>query len=405
MNTSGSLRTRQHRDCFTIEKIGKWDAAPNGGIQAPAILTRCGVFQYEYGNELRHPDDVFEPESLESLRGAPVVIGHPGDITAENWRVLTVGTIADDVRAERSGVAATIRVADAAAAEAVRAKALVELSCGYSCFVTEESGSYDGIAYQTRQRGIRYNHVGMGPEGWGRAGPTVRIYTDSNGKERQIPEADQGAPYIPNMQNANLTPVLAALATLVGAGVIPAGKADAAPQPAPVPPQPQPAPVPPQGITQAQYDALRGEADAQKAELERLRKAEDERKADAASKVTAAIAETAAKFGVQTHAKMNDREMRCAVIDKLTPGVKVDGESDEYVRAVYDSAIRSASGTQTAGRALEQATGVHTDGTTNGQGPKVIGSKIEEIRMKQIADSQNMWKQPGPGGTGVRKAG
>jgi hypothetical protein len=53
-----------------------------------------------------------------------------------------------------------------------------DVSCGYTCDFDETPGVFDGVAYARVQRDRIYNHLGIGPEGWGRAGTDVSLRLD-----------------------------------------------------------------------------------------------------------------------------------------------------------------------------------------------------------------------------------
>jgi hypothetical protein len=151
-----------------------------GGIRVGARLTRAGVFEYEGGQrrELRPAAEVFRPDSLATLRGAPVTVGHPPmAVTAATWRAEAVGHVGDDVRRDGDFVRASLVIHDEAAAKRVEARELVELSCGYRLDEVEEAPGIapDGTRYDAVQVGMSYNHVALLAPGEGRAGPQVRI--------------------------------------------------------------------------------------------------------------------------------------------------------------------------------------------------------------------------------------
>lgn len=160
---------------------------PQGGLIVSGNLTRTGVFTYVNADgttrrELRHPDEVFDADSLASLAHAPVTVDHPEAVTPKNWRDVAVGHVAATPKRDGRFVAADdVRLHDAGAIAKVRSGALQELSCGYSCTLDNTPGRYDGEEYDAIQRGIRYNHVAAGPAGWGRAGPEVRMRLDGGG--------------------------------------------------------------------------------------------------------------------------------------------------------------------------------------------------------------------------------
>ena len=188
--------TRVPRTDFAGALVGP-QRTPQGGLRVDAALTRAGVFRYkdtsgrEWG-ELRHPDDVFAADSLATLRAAPVVDLHPSQpVTAENFKTLSVGHVHDDVRADGALVAGTVTVNDAAEVAMIESKERRELSCGYTCTIEPGAGEYEGERYDQRQRDIRYNHVGLGPVGWGRAGSNVALRMD--GAAVQVSARDRAA--------------------------------------------------------------------------------------------------------------------------------------------------------------------------------------------------------------------
>jgi hypothetical protein len=67
--------------------------------------------------------------------------------------------------------------------DAVIAKGMRELSCGYDCDVTDESGTWindegESLTYDKRQRNIRYNHLAI--VDFARAGRNARVRFDSD---------------------------------------------------------------------------------------------------------------------------------------------------------------------------------------------------------------------------------
>lgn len=153
-------------------------------MRVDAYLTRVGVLNYRRQDgsvvrELRHPDEVFSPESMASLAGAPVTIGHPGKVMPDNYSKHAVGHVGDTVgKAEDKYLSSTLRVQDVKAVNGVEQGALVELSCGYDCDMDMTPGEYNGEKYDGVQRNISYNHVALLPMNGGRAGNDVRIRFD-----------------------------------------------------------------------------------------------------------------------------------------------------------------------------------------------------------------------------------
>lgn len=149
----------------------------------PGFATRTGVFPYMDGAgkvrlELRHPDDVFDPASLATLKYAPVTIEHPPImLDPKNVSEYSVGHTTERVEVNREMVDTDLIIEHQDAIDAVEKGSLRELSSGYTADIVEEEGVYNGAPYNARQKNIRYNHLAIVKRG--RAGPEVRLRLDS----------------------------------------------------------------------------------------------------------------------------------------------------------------------------------------------------------------------------------
>lgn len=169
-------------------KLDKVTRTTLGGAKVPATLTRTGVLKYQQGDgtvrrELRLPEEVFHADSLDTLRGAPITVGHPyeigGLLDAGTYRKFTVGHAAEDVRQDgKSLVAGTLIVQDGKTGDAIDRGELTEVSLGYQCRMDETPGVWNGQPYDAIQRGIKYNHVALLAPGRSRADVGLRL--DSN---------------------------------------------------------------------------------------------------------------------------------------------------------------------------------------------------------------------------------
>lgn len=170
----------------TASALTKPTRTPQGFLRAPGNVTRAGIFEYQHPDgsktrELRPPDELFRPETVASLRGAPVTLGHPpgGRVDPENARGLSRGFASDSVRRDGHFLAADeITVADAEAIAAAESGEQCELSCGYECRVDATPGVWEGQPYDAVQRDIVFNHLALVPKG--RAGRDVRLRLDAS---------------------------------------------------------------------------------------------------------------------------------------------------------------------------------------------------------------------------------
>lgn len=156
---------------------------PQGFLRIPGSLTRIGVLSYKRADgswvkELREPAEVFSQVSLDTLKGVPITDMHTAMVSPNNVKELSVGYVGDDVRQDGEFANGTITVQEAKAIAMVERGDRRELSPGYTCFIDNTPGVYNGERYDSVQRDIVYNHLAIGPVGWGRAGSEVSVHMD-----------------------------------------------------------------------------------------------------------------------------------------------------------------------------------------------------------------------------------
>ena len=167
--------------------LGQTYFTPEGYLKDRPILTRVGIFEYENADgsvrrELRLPEDVFDPESLASYRGKPIIITHDaGLIDKSNVHEESIGTILSEGYRSEDCVRAEIIIHDT---EAMKESKLKELSLGYSLDLEETPGEWNGQHYDAIQRNIRINHLAL--VGEARAGDKARLNIDGRGKKKSL---------------------------------------------------------------------------------------------------------------------------------------------------------------------------------------------------------------------------
>jgi len=354
-------------------------ADANGFLKGRAVITTTGVFPYvkEDGSvqwELRAPEEVFHPESLDTLRMAVVTNDHPDVlVTPESAKAVMVGSLGEEIIVDqfKGRVASNLTVSVNDAINDVQAGKRA-LSAGYSCDVLMESGNYNGVPYDAKQVKIRYNHVAIVDRG--RAGdaavmrvdgyqaapgivkPVVKDTAGENSsvninKGENMPENFKVVK-IDNVEYQAEAPVIAHYSKIDEALKESNGKLETA---------------------TAKVDALtadlstrEGERDALQAKLdaaeEKLKNAiqvdqleglfEDRQKLDAAV-VKAGIEDTDEKMDVMAKKK--------AVIAKAFPKMDLEGKDDIYINAMFDGAVTTLDSAEetldenlTAGRADEK---------------------------------------------------
>ena len=156
-----------------------------GFIKGRSIVTRCGVFLYKNADgtirkELRHPDEVLQQESLDSIKMIPIVDDHPPEkiVTSENAKRLSIGYTGECVEVDEPYIISNLVITDKGIVEKIKKKLKNELSLGYTVDLEESPGVYNGEPYDFIQKNIRYNHLALVDEA--RAGPQAKIVLDSN---------------------------------------------------------------------------------------------------------------------------------------------------------------------------------------------------------------------------------
>lgn len=155
-----------------------------GYIRAKAVVTRTGVFLYQNPDgtirrELRHPEDVWDTDSIESMHMIPVTDGHPMEklVSSENASRLAIGYTGETIKNEDPYVIANMVITHQDGVNSVTKMGRKELSLGYTVDLDETPGEYNGEQYDARQRNIRYNHLAIVDKA--RAGNEARIALDS----------------------------------------------------------------------------------------------------------------------------------------------------------------------------------------------------------------------------------
>ena len=347
---------------------------PQGFLRVPAYVTRAGVLEYKRADgttvrELRHPDEVFRPASLESLSAAPLTDLHPKEmVSPKNVRSLRVGHVGEAVRQDGHRVAATVTIEDEQMIALVERGERREISCGYACAIDATPGVWDGEHYDAVQRDIVYNHAALGPRNWGRAGSEVALRLDSGDA---MTATAYGAP--PERRDDGTTDLPGGDAQMDHVTI----RVDELDVQVPK----QWAQVIEKGLKQRddaltertkERDTAQGRADAAEKEVkdlkEKLAAADDPKRIDQAVTARTTLVEQARKVLPAEHKfdGQTPRQIHEAVLTKLDAKLDLKGKSDEYVSARFDHAIESAPAHASTGRndALDRSRAATTSNGT-----------------------------------------
>ena len=152
-------------------------------------ISKVGVFPYlgsQIGADdkskiymvLRPQEELNDPETIESFKLTPFINEHPENllgnigslVKTDNKRV--EGVIGEKVYFEFPYLRANLRVYSAQTLDSIEI-GKEQVSAGYSCKWSKESGVFGGQAYEYVQRRIRGNHSALVVEG--RSGPDVSV--------------------------------------------------------------------------------------------------------------------------------------------------------------------------------------------------------------------------------------
>lgn len=192
---------------------GNVERTPQGGMRIRARVTKAGVFDYLRGGrtlrEYRPAEELRKPDAIATLKGAPIVVLHPsengGAVSAENFKRLNVGHFEDpEWNEDDQAVDGWVVVNDAETVRKIDAGELLEISCGYDNQRDLSPGETpDGKPYDLVQTDYVYNHIALGPPGWGRQGQEVALTLDA--QDNQLAAEPQKAEQMPE---ENLPPVV-----------------------------------------------------------------------------------------------------------------------------------------------------------------------------------------------------
>lgn len=383
-----------------------------GFLRVQMRATRVGVFKYlrkdgSIARELRHPDDVFAPESLATLQGKPITLLHPknipnGLVTSKNVGKVSVGLTGDNVEvADNAFVDTTGTITSDRGVREVEKRMDrnedQEVSCGYKCDMIEESGIFNGEAYDRRQVNIQYNHVALVPKG--RAGNNCKLRLDEDEAilyDKHIQLEDNSMETIKiDGQDFEVTAEAAkafrkleakhdeALSTSKKETAKAEAKADAINE--------EMAEVKKTSSKlEAKADGLEDEVKTLKAEKENKM---DANEMDALVEERTSICETATKL-VKDFKKdgLSNLEIKKQVIVAISPDVKLDEKSEDYVDARFDGIVENMDSYKDKLKdKINNETKKDSKDENNNNETKFDSAKA---RAKMLEESSNAWETP-----------
>ena len=298
----------QRYDNYSFQAI-KTD---EGFITDSPIIGRTGILIYTNADgstrrEYRPPEEAFNIDSLASIRGKPITLGHHGLVTNETYgQSKPIGTVLSEGKQDGDNIRADVVIYELDTADR-------ELSCGYQTEIEETSGvTPQGEHFDAIQRNIIYNHLAIVPHG--RAG-NARLNMDGE----QILDME-----VKEMSKIKLDGIEYDVPAEVDTAF--KGMTEKADE------------------QKKAIDELSAKYDSATAEIEKLKADAEKREADFKAKFDEAVSTTielrtiAHKHGIEKADEMSNEEIKKAVVSKVHPKLSLDGKSAEYIEVAFDLA-------------------------------------------------------------------
>jgi len=298
----------------------KAEKTADGWIRDKPIVTRSGIFTYRDAKgktvkEFRPENEVFSDDSMSSLRGIPITMGHKGIVKSDSDFDI-IGSIVSQGERQDDNVLAELVIHKTSKIGNKR-----ELSCGYTCDIDDTPGEWKGERYDSIQKNVKYNHIAIVDKG--RAG-NARLRLDHD---------DSASFPFDSIEDNTMPDPTVKLVTI---------RLDEL--------EYQASPEVCIAYKKAMNDIvdLKKRFDALEAERDSFKTKVSEADAKIAAVKSTARSEIKARLDLESVAGTNkvkfdeettDRAIKEAVLTKLNPSIKFDGKSDDYVDSAFDIAM------------------------------------------------------------------
>ena len=166
-------------------RFGKVGVLPHKGSEINDTLPPDDLF-----NVLVQPDELFKPESMQTLEGLSLTAyAHGWDLPGDDASV-DVGSVAGSPYVDGKYLAGKALIKDPLIIKEIQDRNLIEISCGMTQEMDMTPGVYEEQEYVAIRRTIAYNHVTLLPPGQGRNGAEVRVTDELKKKEIIMDKAD-----------------------------------------------------------------------------------------------------------------------------------------------------------------------------------------------------------------------
>ena len=349
-----------------------------GFLKGRAIVTSIGVFTYKRKDgtvqrELRLPEEVFSPKTLNSMKLKPVTLNHPTElVTIDNADRLQVGSLGDNPSWTKEwehrnweevtdgiNCAIDMIITKKDAVDAVL-NGKQALSMGYTCDleIAEPGAAWCGIEYDFIQRNIRYNHCAIVDSA--RAGDNARIELRADSEDAVLEDIvlyknkknDGGNDMLKKVNldgidyEAEETVIKALNSEKARADKAEKAEKDACEEKKAMDKKVSDLEDRNKELEkrisalEAERDTAKEKADSAEKALEEAKKtALDSKTIDATVNAKMELLRNAEKAKVEVKADMSDMDIKKAVITSAFPNAKFDGKDDVYIQARYDATV------------------------------------------------------------------
>lgn len=369
------MATQVVRVDYADEPI-RMHSTPEGYISGEAKVARIGIQAYQDGDgnvrrEYRPTAEVFAADAIGSFRQTPVTFGHPSDglVTSDNAKRLSVGFVGENIRVDGEWLVMPITITDANTISQIEGGA-VELSGGYQTEIVDQTGEFDGQAYDAIQTDIRGNHVAVVQQA--RAGSDARLNLDAADAVaiNQQPEVKKDMAD-PKTVTVRVDGIEYEAAPEVERHITKqAERIDAAEQA--------------KAEAEKATETEKARADAAEAERDQLKEKHTDAAIGQAVQDRLKLERDAATvLGDADLTEHTDRQIKEQAITTVDTDAKLDGQSDDYLAARFDAALATHKRFDDAGKAQRETAAKRDDGQREDAASK----------HKSAVDAmQNQWK-------------
>lgn len=384
---------------YDVGELSAPERTFEGFLRVQGILTKPGVFPYRRPdgtsfNELRHPDEVFAPESMKSFALVPVTNEHQGILTPGTIRQHQVGQIGKPERVGDVVRADMMLTNERAIEDAENGK--TGLSCGYRSRVFNVPGTWtdpQGVEHRfdSFQTSIRGNHVALTQ--LSRVGSEARIRMDA--KDAIVDgHPAKGARAVKIKIGNQEVEVDEAVGNHIQSLQ---GRADAAEAAAKKPAADNTEVV----ALKREIDTMRGQLDAATADLKSRQDSSEKKtkkeKEDAALLTRLDTIARAAPILEKPFAdlvKMDEADIMREVVKKEAPDHNIEGKNEHYVQGIFMHVTSRVDTAAEINKLVGDGKEAAKKKTEEERQDSDLDKKVSDARAKMIEEMKSAWKPP-----------